>query len=47
MISVLVGFIAVTLVVVAFQMSCLFAYEESKKTEEDVQVGVEPCFTEP
>lgn len=40
----LVGFIALALVVVAFQVSCFFAYEESKK--EKVQVAAEPCLAE-
>ncbi|HJV36880.1 hypothetical protein [Geomonas sp.] len=45
MISLLVGFIAVALVVVAFQLSCLFAYQASKQ-EQDEQVAAEPCFAE-
>lgn len=31
--SLLVGFVAVSLVVVAIQISCVFAYQEEKKGE--------------
>lgn len=44
MFTLVVGFAALALVVVAFQISCLFAYEETKK--EEVIVPAEPCLAE-
>lgn len=46
MVTFLMGLVAVGLIVVAFQLSCLFAYEESKKNEEGIAAAVEPCCPE-